>query len=131
VESEASLDEPVERTRLWSRGNIEKQKALTRRRRRSSGCIYFFCYSCLRNLSPEKISHVLAKPPPSLTQSASSSCSAEVLKQKGNLILLQHDCIIWNLTLSIRLHRVFKSGKLLLLQFSLQRYTNAKKPLVG
>jgi len=41
--------------------NIEKQKALTRWRRRSSGCIYFFCYSCLRNLSPEKIRRGLAK----------------------------------------------------------------------
>jgi hypothetical protein len=30
VESEASLDKPVERTTLWSRGNTEKQKALTR-----------------------------------------------------------------------------------------------------
>ena len=55
VESGASLDEPAERTTLWSRGNSEKQKALTGRRRRSSGCIYFFCYLSLRNLSPERI----------------------------------------------------------------------------
>jgi hypothetical protein len=33
AESEASLDNPAERTTLRSRGNTEKQKTLTRRRR--------------------------------------------------------------------------------------------------